>query len=130
MRAETKLASAEEVVGRFLANVERVRSEPVSDAELAEAKDSFVNAFVFSFAHSSSIVGRLIDLEYDGLPKNWLQQLRDKVVRLTKEDLLRVAQQHLHPDRLRVLAVGSPTGLAKALASFGDVQEIKLPPEG
>lgn len=72
----------------------------------------------------------MIDLEYDGLPRNWLQQLRDKVVRLSKDDLLRVAREHLHPERLCVLAVGSPNGLAKALASFGDVQEIKLPPEG
>lgn len=130
MRAETKLASAQEVVGRFLANMERVRTEPVSDAELAEAKDSFVNAFVFSFASSAGIIGRLIDLEYDGLPKDWLQQLRDQVVRLTKDDLLRVAKKYLDPARVRVLAVGSPEGLAKALASFGDVREIKLPPEG
>lgn len=130
MRAETKLASAQEVVERFMANVDRIRREPVSDAELTEAKDSFVNAFVFSFANSASIIGRLIDLEYDGLPRDWLQQLRDKVVRLTKEDLLRVAQQVLDPARVHVLAVGSPQGLAKALAAFGEVQEIKLPPEG
>ncbi len=129
MRAETKLASAQEVVGRFMAQLERIRKESVTDSELTEAKDAFVNAFVFSFANSASIVGRLIDLEYDGLPKDWLQQLRDKVVKLTKEDLQRAAQQHLHPERLRVLAVGSPTGLAKALAAFGEVQEIKLPPE-
>ncbi|MFO0775291.1 MAG: pitrilysin family protein [Nitrospiraceae bacterium] len=130
MRAETKLASAQEVVGRFLANMERMRAEPVSDAELAEAKDAFVNAFVFSFANSGSIVARLIDLEYDGLPRDWLQQLRDKIVRLTKDDIQRVAQRVLDPAQVRVLAVGAPQGLSKALAGFGDVREIKLPPEG
>ncbi len=130
MRAETKLGSAREVVSRFMANVDRIRREPVSDAELTEAKDAFVNAFVFSFANSASIIGRMIDLEYDGLPRDWLQQLRDKVVRLTKEDLLRVAQRVLDPSRMHILAVGSPKGLASALADFGDVQEIKLPPEG
>ncbi|MGE3151506.1 MAG: M16 family metallopeptidase [Nitrospiraceae bacterium] len=130
MRAETKLASAQEVIGRFVDNVERMRKEPVTAEELEEAKESFVNSFVFSFASSASIVARQVDLEYDGLPKDWLQQLRDKVVKLTKEDLLRVAQTHLHPERLKVLAVGSPAALSKALAGFGDVREIKLPPEG
>lgn len=130
MRAETKLASAQEVIGRFVDNMERMRKEPVTAEELEEAKESFVNAFVFSFASSASIVARQVDLEYDGLPKDWLQQLRDKVVKLTKEDLLRVAQTHLHPERMNVLAVGSPAALSKALAGFGDVKEIKLPPEG
>ena len=31
MRAETKLASTQEVVNRFVANMERMRNEPVTD---------------------------------------------------------------------------------------------------
>ncbi|MBI4401076.1 MAG: insulinase family protein [Nitrospirae bacterium] len=130
MRAETKLASTQEVISRLVANMERLREQPVTDAELAEAKEAFVNSFVFSFTSPSSIVSRLIGLEYDGLPKDFLQQLRDKVVKLTKEDLLRAARTHLHPDRLRILAVGPPEALAGVLSSFGEVKEIKLPPEG
>ena len=130
MRAETKLASTQEVVNRFVANIERLRNEPVTDAELEEAKEAYVNSFVFSFTSASSIVNRFMDQEYDGLPKDWLQQIRDKVMKLTKEDIQRAARQHLHPDRLRILAVGSGETLLKVLASFGEVKEIKLAPEG
>jgi predicted Zn-dependent peptidase len=130
MRAETKLASTQEVVSRLVANLERLRKEPVTDSELEQAKEAFVNSFVFSFTSPSSIVNRLIGLEYDGLPKDFLQQLRDKVVKLTKEDLLAAARKHLHPDRLRILAVGPPEALPQVLSGFGEVKEIKLPPEG
>lgn len=130
MRAETKLVSTHEVVERLVANMERLQREPVSDQELAEAKEAFVNSFVFSFTSASSIVGRLIGLEYDGLPKDFLQQLRDKVVKLTKEDLQRAARKHLHPEQLRILAVGPGEALPPVLSSFGEVKEIKLPPEG
>ena len=130
MRAETKLPSTQEVVSRFVANIERLRQEPVSDAELEEAKEAYVNSFVFSFTSAASIVSRFMDLEYDGLPKDWLQQIRDKVVKLTKDDIQRAAEKHLHPDRLRLLAVGSGEALQKVLASFGEVKEIKLAPEG
>ena len=130
MRAETKLPSTQEVVNRFVANIERLRQEPVSEAELEEAKEAYVNSFVFSFTSAASIVNRFMDLEYDGLPKDWLQQIRGRVVKLTKDDILRVAQKHLHPDRLRLLAVGSGETLQKVLASFGEVKEIKLAPEG
>jgi len=130
MRAETKLASTQEVVNRFVANMERLRNEPVTDVELDEAKEAYVNSFVFSFTSASSIVARLMDLEYDGLPKDWLQQIRDKVVKLTKEDLQQAARKHFNPERLRILAVGSGEVLSKVLASFGEVKEIKLAPEG
>lgn len=130
MRAETKLTSTQDVIERFVANMERMREEPVTDAELAEAKEAYVNSFVFSFASSSAIVGRLIELEHDGLPKDFLQQLRAQVIQLTKDDVLAAAQKHLHPDRLKIIAVGSGDALAKALSTFGDVKEIKLSPEG
>ncbi|MGQ0667862.1 MAG: M16 family metallopeptidase [Nitrospiraceae bacterium] len=130
VRAETKLSSTQEVIGRFLANIERMRTEFVGDAELAEAKEAYVNSFVFSFSSPSAIVSRLIELEYDGLPKDFLQQLREKVVKLTREDILSAARKHLHPDRLKIIAVGSGETLPKVLSKFGEVKEIKLSPEG
>ena len=129
-RAETKSASTQEVIERFVANIERMRSELVDDAELAEAKEAYVNSFVFSFASPSAIVRRLIELEYDGLPKDFLQQLREKVVKLTKEDILAAAKKHLHPEQLKIIAVGSGKTLPVALSNFGDVKEIKLTSDG
>lgn len=130
MRAETKLDSTEEVIRHFVANIERLREQPVTDKELQEAKDSFVNSYVFSFTSPSSIVSRLIGLEYDGLPPDYLQQLREKVLRLTKENLLQAARRHLHPERLRIVAVGPPGTLVRLLAPFGEVKQITLEPEG
>ncbi len=129
MRAETKLPSTQEVIGRFVANMERMRTELVTDQELAEAKEAYVNSFVFSFPNAMAIVNRLIELEYDGLPKDFLQQLRNKVVALTREDILAVAKKHFHPDRLAIVAVGPGEALPKMLSAFGEVKEIKLSPE-
>lgn len=126
MRAETKLKSTRDVVARFIANLQRIRNELVTDSELAEAKEAYVNSFVFSFSSTAAIVNRLIELEYDGLPKDFLQQLRARVVALTKEDLLAAAQKHFHPDRLTIVAVGPGQALPKMLSEFGEVKEIRL----
>ncbi len=128
MRAETKLPSTQEVITRFVANMERMRTELVTDSELAEAKEAYVNSFVFSFASSSAIVGRLVELEYDGLPKDFLQQLRARVIALTKEEILAAAKKHFHPERLTIVAVGAGEALPKLLSGFGEVKEIKLAP--
>jgi predicted Zn-dependent peptidase len=130
MRAETKVASAQDVIGRMVMNVERLSSQPVSEGELAEAKEAFINSFVFSFTSPASIVSRLISLEYDGLPQDFLQQLRDKVMKLTTHDLYQAARKHLHPERLKILALGPSETLGRVLSSFGEVKEIMLPPEG
>jgi len=129
MRAETKLPSTQEVITRFVANMERMRTELVTDNELTEAKEAYVNSFVFSFASPSAIVGRLIGLEYDGLPKDFLQQLRARVVALTKEEILAAAKKHFNPERLTIVAVGPGEALPKLLSGFGEVKEIKLAPE-
>lgn len=129
MRAETKLPSTQEVIARFVANMERMRTELVTDNELAEAKEAYVNSFVFSFGSPSAIVGRLIELEYDGLPKDFLQQVRARVVALSKEEILAAAKKHFNPERLTIVAVGSGEALPKLLSGFGEVKEIKLAPE-
>ncbi|MDP1947740.1 MAG: pitrilysin family protein [Nitrospirota bacterium] len=129
MRAETKLPSTQEVIARFVANMERMRTELVTDSELAEAKEAYVNSFVFSFASSSAIVGRLVELEYDGLPKDFLQQLRARVVALTKEEILAASKKHFHPERLTIVAVGAGEALPKLLSGFGEVKEVKVAPE-
>ncbi|TKB65578.1 MAG: insulinase family protein [Nitrospira sp.] len=129
MRAETKLPSTQEVIARFVANMERMRTELVTDSELAEAKEAYVNSFVFSFSSPSAIVGRLIELEYDGLPKDFIQQVRARVIALTKEEILAASKKHFSPQRLTIVAVGSGEALLKVLSGFGDVKEIKLAPE-
>jgi len=75
-------------------------------------------------------VGRFVELEYDGLPKDFLQQLRARVIALSREDVLAAAKKHFHADRLTIVAVGSGEALPKLLSGFGEVKEIKLAPEG
>jgi len=109
--------------------MERIRTESVTDSELAEAKEAYVNSCVFSFASSSATVGRLIELEYHGLPKDFLQPLRACVIAMTKGDILAAAKKHFNPDRLTIVAVGAGETLPKLLSEFGDVKEIALAPE-
>src|SRR5207247_982881 len=115
--ALTKGSSTHQALASMLDHMERLRQEPVTDDELQFAKDAFLNSFVFSFANAGLIVGRLMALEYYGLPKDFLQRFRDSVVKLTKEDLLRVARKHLHPDRVIILAVGKADDFEKPLST-------------
>ena len=128
--AETKLPSTKEVLGQLVGNIERMRTEPVSDAELTQAKDSYVNSSVFDVSSSAKIVSQLMRLEYDGLPKDFYQQLREKILTVTKEDILAVGRKHLRADHMTIVAVGSGETLSAELSTFGNVKEISLNSEG
>src|SRR5438094_6612430 len=128
--ALTKGSSTHQALASMLDHMERLRQEPVLDDELQSAKDAFLNSFVFSFANAGLIVGRLMALEYYGLPKDFLQRFRDSVVKLTKEDLLRVARKYLHPDRVIILADGKDDDFEKPLSTFGQVRHLPLKPGG
>jgi predicted Zn-dependent peptidase len=124
--AETKLPSTNDVLARLVANIGRMGTELVSDTELAQAKETYVNSSVFDCSSSSKIVSRLMKLEYDGLPQDFFQQLHARVLKVSKEDVLAVARKHLRLDRLKIIAVGSGGTLSKLLPTFGTVTDVKV----
>ncbi|MBI1822737.1 MAG: insulinase family protein [Nitrospirae bacterium] len=113
-------------VSAILENIKKMRDEPVSAEELRLAKDSFLNSFIFSFTNSAQIVSRQISLEYYHLPEDFMEQFRDHVSKVTREDVLRVAQKYIHPDGMTLLIVGKSSQFDHSLSIFGPVNTIPL----
>ena len=96
---QTKLESTNRAISIALEELEKIRKSPIDKAELAQAKETFMNQFVFRFTTSASIVGQKVDIEYEELPLNYLETYLDNVQAVTHEDVQRVARKYLHPDR-------------------------------
>ncbi len=124
----TRVESTHQAISTIIQHIEKVRKEPVLDEELKRAKEAFLNSFIFSFSSPSQIVGQQMSLEYYGLPSDYLEQYRDNVAKVTKADVLRVAREYLHPDRLVILAVGDETQFDQALSTLGKVERIQVGP--
>jgi predicted Zn-dependent peptidase len=99
---------------------------PVSDAELETAKNSIINSFIFGFAKPDSIVNMQVRLEFFGYPKGYLENYRDNIAKVTKEDVLRVARTYLHPDAMVIAVVGNGKKFDQPLGTLGKVREIVL----
>ena len=124
--AQTKADSNHQVISAILDEIRRIQTQPVSEEELKQAKDSFLNSYVFSFSSPIQIVSRQISLEYYGLPANFLEDFRNHVAKVTREDIQRVAKKYLHPEGLVLLAVGKPDKFDQPLSTFGKVTPIVL----
>lgn len=121
-----------------LEEIERIRKEPVSEQELVDAKASFIETFTRNFASAGQVASMFAGLELIGRDPAYLQTYRASIAAVTAEDVLRVAQEYLHPDRLVILAVGNvddmlagdadhPEFSLADLAPGGSVERIPLP---
>lgn len=94
-----------------LGEIERLRSEPVSADELHSTLSLMAEFFPQQLPDKLALMRRFAMDEFTGRdPRYWC----DYVARLravTAEDVLRVAQQYLHPDHLVILAVGQSDAL-------------------
>jgi predicted Zn-dependent peptidase len=99
---------------------------PVSDQELALAKDYIVNSFIFGFTKPEMVVAQRARLEFFGYPAGYLENYRANIAKVTKEDVLRVAKKYLQPERLTIVVVGDGAKFDKPLATLGPVREIEL----
>ena len=123
---QTKSKSTVQAIRAMIEEVKKMTASEVTDEELALAKESFLNSFVFNFDSKGEIVGRLMVYEYFGYPPDFLQKTKANIEKVTKADVLRVARKHLKPDKMQILAVGRPQDFDEPLSVFGPVREIDI----
>lgn len=126
MGGSTKSASTVDSIQAVRQEVDKIRTEEVSDQELATAKGAVLNSFVFNFDHPRKILNRVVQYEYWGYPKDFIFQYQKAVEGTTKADVLRVAKQYIQPEQFTIVAVGNPKEFGKALSTLGTVKELDL----
>ncbi len=116
-------------LGEFLRELDRIRQEPVTDAELRAARDFLVGVFPLRFETPGPVAGSLAGLFVHHLPHDELARYRDAIEAVTADDVLRVAQAHIHPDRAAIVLVGDHDTFAAALEAerLGPIEVIRDP---
>ena len=118
-RSET-VARATAIV---LDEIERIRSELVTEDELNNSIAYFVETFSRNFSSAASTAGLFAGDEYTGRDPAYLAEYRDNIAAVTAEDVLDVAQRYLHPEQLVILVVGD---LETVLAGDPERPEFSL----
>ena len=95
---QTKAASSDEAMGAVYDEVSRIRKEPVSSQELDDAKKYLIGSFPQRFSSQSRIASFFGQVEYYGLGLDYPERYSGLIERVTREDVLRIAQTYLHPD--------------------------------
>ncbi len=113
--SEVTAAAAREV----LAEIDGMRESEVSEDELMLASSYLAGVFPIRYETTGAIARALAAMRIYGLPDDYFDSYRDRVLGVRPSDVLRAAREHLHPDSLQLLVVGNPDVVRGPLEELG-----------
>jgi zinc protease len=90
----------------FFFELERIRNQPVSDKELADAKSYLTGVFPIRIETQEGLIEQIVSIRMFNLPDDYLHTYRDNVNRVTAEEIQRVAREYVTPDTAAIVIVG------------------------
>ena len=112
---QTKNENASKAINAILKHIEDIRTNPVKDSELNDAKSYIVGSFPLRLDTNSKMAGLLSLIEFYDLGLNYFTEYPKKINAVTKEDILKAAKKYLDPKNylLVVVAKQKEAGIAK-----------------
>lgn len=103
---QTKNASVPYALRLTLAEMDRIRREPVPEEELKGIKDGLIASFPSQWSNKKAVVNFFAGEQLKGWPADYYADFRARIQAVTAEDVQRVARKYLVADQLVVLVVG------------------------
>ncbi len=100
--------------------LEQLREEPPSVAEIDETRSYILGVFPYTVQSLEGLSLRLRDIAVHQLPTDYWDRYPEAVQAVDAEEVLRVARDHLRPDRLTVVAAGPEAELRPQLETLGE----------
>jgi predicted Zn-dependent peptidase len=102
----------------LLKELHAMREKPVTDEELANAKQNIEAAMPARFETVTEMTAALADLVVYDLPLDEYATRPARLEKITAEDVQKAARMHLHPDRVEVVVVGDRASVGPSLETL------------
>jgi zinc protease len=106
--------------------LERLAAEGVTADEMERAKDGILKGMAFDFDSTAKILTRMMNYEYYGYPRDYLQRYRAGIEKVNQADVAAVARKYLKPEQFAVVFMGNGKAYEAPLSSLGQVAAIDI----
>jgi zinc protease len=110
---QTKSESALEALRIAHQELERIRREPVSEQELNDAKNYLTGSFPLRFDTTRKVANFLAQVEFFQLGLDYPDRYAELIGKVTREDVLQVANRYIHPEQLITVIVGDQKNIGE-----------------
>ena len=104
---QTKNPSAMTAVKLVLENMRKIKENGVSDEELDDAKAYLIGSLPLSIETDKEVAENMALLDFYDLGLDYFDKYQENIQSVSKQDVLRVAQKYLHPDKYVLVIVGN-----------------------
>jgi zinc protease len=109
--------------------LDRMRSLPVPDDELSDARTYMSGVFSLGLATQEGLASQLSTVYLHGLPEDELETYRQRIRALTAPDVLSAARAYFDSANAQVVVVGDRGQIADQAGLFGQVTEYDAEPK-
>ena len=102
--------------------LDRLRSLPVSDGELADAINYLSGVFSLGIATQDGLLAQLSTVYLNALPEDYLETFREKVRALQASDVLEAARRYFDSANAQIVIVGDRAQVEPQAVLFGNVK--------
>jgi zinc protease len=122
--AEVRTQVTGDSLREFFYELERIRTEPVSNTELDDAKNFLTGVFPIRAETQEGLTNLIVNQQLYDLPEDYLQTYRDNIEAISVEDVQRVAQKYIQPDKLAMVIVGDAADVLAQARSYSEQIDI------
>jgi hypothetical protein len=118
--AEVRTPVTGDSLKEFFYELNRIRSEPVSEKEIADAKSYLTGVFPIRLETQEGLIDQLVQIKMFGLPDNYLEIYRNKLQAVTIEEIQKVARKYVKPEEAAIVIVGDGSQLKEQVKPYAD----------
>lgn len=118
--AEVRTPVTGDSLKEFFCELNRIRSEPVSEKEIGDAKSYLTGVFPIRLETQEGLIDQLVQIKMFGLPDNYLEIYRNKIQEVTIEQIQEVARKYVKPDEAAIVIVGDGSQLKEQVKPYAE----------
>jgi len=122
--AEVRTAVTGPSLKEFFYELNRIRDEKVPEDELRDAKSFLTGVFPIRAETQEGLTSLVVNQVLYGLPEDYLQTYRENIDAITAEDVQRVANAYIQPDKLAMVIVGDAKEILPQTKDYATRAEI------
>ena len=122
--AEVRTPVTGDSLKEFFYELDRIRNEPVSAKEIADAKSYLTGVFPIRLETQEGLTDQLVQIKMLNLPNDYLERYRDRVQAVTVDDIQRIAQKYVKPDEAALIVVGDGASVLEQMRPYCEDIEV------
>jgi len=122
--AEVRTPVTGDSLKEFFYELNRIRTEPVSEKEIGDARSYLTGVFPLRLETQEGLVDQLLQIKMFGLPQDFLETYRSQIQAVTVGQVQEVARKYIRPDEAAIVIVGDGAQLLEQVKPHTDKIEF------